>query len=209
MITEPMTLVTDYALAVLSFALGLLLLRADLRGHTSVRLWAGAFWVTAFGAIAGGTYHGLGLILGDGAKALLWKATMYSIGFTSFLMLAGTVVASVSKSWRRWVLAAIFLKLALYAAWILKEDSFRSAIYDYGSAMLGVLLLQGLAVYRGEVERAKWLIAGVVVSFAAAGVQQGELTLHRHFNHNDLYHIVQMGALYLLYRGARVLRDDL
>ena len=75
--------------------------------------------------------------------------------------------------------------------------------------MLGVLLLQGLSIYRGEVERAKWLILGVVVAFTAAGIQQGELTLHRHFNHNDLYHLVQMGALYLFYRGARVLRDDL
>jgi len=196
-------------LAVLSVVLGLLLLRANLQGHNSVRLWAGAFLATAIGAITGGTYHGLGLLLGDGAKVLLWRATMYSIGFASFFMLAGTVVASVPRSWRRWVLAAVLLKLALYAAWILKEDAFRSAVYDYGSAMLGVLLLQGLSIYRGEVERAKWLISGVVVSVAAAGVQQGEFTLHRHFNHNDLYHLVQMGALYLLYRGARVLRDDL
>ena len=204
-----MTLVTDYALAVLSLVLGLLLLRANPQGHLSVRLWAWGFLATALGAITGGTYHGLGLLLGEGAKVLLWKATMNSIGFASFFMLAGTVVASVPRSWRRWVLAAILLKLALYAVWILKEDSFRSAVYDYGSAMLGVLLLQGLSIYRGEVERAKWLILGVVVAFTAAGIQQGELTLHRHFNHNDLYHLVQMGALYLFYRGARVLRDDI
>jgi hypothetical protein len=27
-----------------------------------------------------------------------------------------------------------------------------------------------------------------------------------HFNHNDLYHLVQMVALYFFYRGACVLR---
>lgn len=207
-VTEPMTLITDYALAALSVVLGLYLLRAELRERISVQLWAACFLVTAFGGISGGTYHGLGSLLGDGTKALLWKVTMCSIGLASFFMLAGTVVASISRPWRRWLLAAILLKLVLYTSWALRDDSFRSAIYDYGSAMVGVLLLQGLAIYRGEIERAGWLIAGVIVSFAAAGVQQSGLTLHQHFNYNDLYHLIQMGALYLLYRGARVLKDE-
>ena len=31
----------------------------------------------------------------------------------------------------------------------------------------------------------------------------------KHFNHNDLYHIVQMGAVCLLYRGARLFEGPL
>ena len=52
-----------------------------------------------------------------------------------------------------------------------------------------------------------WLITGVLVSLVAAIVQARRLALHRHFNHNDLYHVIQMAALYAFYRGGAVLVD--
>ena len=30
---------------------------------------------------------------------------------------------------------------------------------------------------------------------------------HPSFNHNDLYHVIQVAAMFLLYRGARTLND--
>jgi hypothetical protein len=51
------------------------------------------------------------------------------------------------------------------------------------------------------------MVAGVAVSIAAAAVQASGLDLHQHFNHNDLYHLVQLGALLLYYRGVRLLTD--
>jgi hypothetical protein len=52
-----------------------------------------------------------------------------------------------------------------------------------------------------------WILAGVAVSVGAALVQASGFALHRHFNHNDLYHVIQIAAMLLLYRGARELRD--
>jgi hypothetical protein len=34
-----------------------------------------------------------------------------------------------------------------------------------------------------------------------------KVSLHQHFNHNDLYHVVQMVGLYGVYRGGRSLLD--
>jgi hypothetical protein len=31
--------------------------------------------------------------------------------------------------------------------------------------------------------------------------------LHQHFNHNDLYHVIQIAAMVLFYIGAKQLRD--
>ena len=45
-------------------------------------------------------------------------------------------------------------------------------------------------------------VALFVFCFVGAGIQQGGFSLHSHFNHNDLFHVVQMGAFYLLFRGA-------
>jgi hypothetical protein len=52
-------------------------------------------------------------------------------------------------------------------------------------------------------EWAKWIAAGVAVSFVGAGVQMSGFGLHEHFNHNDLYHVIQMVGLWLFWRGAR------
>ena len=54
---------------------------------------------------------------------------------------------------------------------------------------------------------ASWLIAGVAVSLVAGVVQARKLALHRQFNHNDLFHLIQMVALYMFYRGGAVLVD--
>ena len=66
------------------------------------------------------------------------------------------------------------------------------------------------AVYETVQRRAPgmaWLIAGVLVSLVAGLVQARRLALHRQFNHNDLYHVIQMVALYAFFRGGALLVD--
>jgi hypothetical protein len=41
----------------------------------------------------------------------------------------------------------------------------------------------------------------------AALIQVLRIAPHPQFNHNDLFHVVQTGALYLLYRGGLLMRD--
>lgn len=51
------------------------------------------------------------------------------------------------------------------------------------------------------------MAGGVMVNFMAAAVQVNGVALHDHFNHNDLDHVIQMGGMYLFYRGALILTD--
>jgi hypothetical protein len=51
MVNEPITMATDYMLAIASTIFAILLWRRD------VRLWAIAFLFTACGSFFGGTYH--------------------------------------------------------------------------------------------------------------------------------------------------------
>jgi hypothetical protein len=52
-----------------------------------------------------------------------------------------------------------------------------------------------------------FIVLGVITSVAGAVVQRSGFDLHRNFNHNDLFHVVQIGANYLFYRGALRLSD--
>ena len=99
------------------------------------------------------------------------------------------------------------LQFIVYALWMVQHDAFKYVIYDYGPTMLAVIILQLVAFFREGAASAFWLISGILVSFAAAGIQLSGFTLHEHFNHNDLYHVIQMAAMVLIYRGAVLLQD--
>jgi hypothetical protein len=189
-IAEPMTVATDYLLAAvtawLAWKLG--------RSSRAQQLWTLAFAALALGALLGGTWHGF-------LKAnLLWKATLISIGFASFAMVAGSAFSALRGGWRVLVLALAGAKLLAYAGWMLRHDGFVYVVLDTGLALVAVLAMH---LWR----RDGWMLAGVALSVAAALAQASGLALHRHFNHNDLYHVIQAAAMFLLYRGARRLTD--
>jgi hypothetical protein len=176
MIAEPMTLATDLMLTVAALIFAARLWRVH-------RMWALAFLFTAAGSFFGGMHHGFAPQMTLMAALLLWKATLFSIGIASFFLLAG--------SSRRLAIVAV-VKLIVYISWMITHDDFVYVILDYGLTLLIV----------GVVVRTRWVIASILVSVIGALVQQSGFSLHRHFNHNDLYHVIQLLALWLLYRGG-------
>ena len=180
---EPMTVVTDYILAAAAAAFGVRLWRA---GN---RLWALAFFATATASLLGGTYHGL-------AYQPLWKPTVYSIGLASLFLLAGLG--------RAFAVAGI-VKFAIYAVWMATHDDFVYVIADYGITLFVVGVFAAAWWLRARAPFAPWVLGSILVSVVAAAVQQSGMSLHRHFNHNDLYHLIQIGGLWLLYRGGVLL----
>jgi uncharacterized membrane protein len=207
-ISEPMTLFTDYLLAgvVLYFALRLQGVWRESR-QRSVRFWAGALFASSLAAASGGTYHGFRPLLGETGAFLLWKITVAAIGLTGLLMLCSMAMAVLRGRARRILAGLAIVQFILYLGWMAGHDAFIYVIIDYVPALFCVLFLQLYEGWRKGARSALWLAGGVLVSFAAAAIQAGGFTLHRHFNHNDLYHVVQLGAFYLLYRGGALLVD--
>jgi hypothetical protein len=187
-------MLTDYALAGVTVWLAVLLLKNH---SVSCRFWTLAFAALALGAFLGGTYHGFRF-------AWLWKPTVLLVGVASFGMLAGSAYATTSGNVRRALVIAAAVKLALYEAWMLGHDAFLFVVADTASAMLAVAALHLLAL---DNPATRWILGGVLVSLIAAGIQAGRLALHEHFNHNDLYHVVQIAAMCLYYAGAKRMRD--
>lgn len=206
-ITEPMTMATDLVLACLGALFAYRLWRdRPQSSRRSARLLAAAMASMALGAAAGGISHGLRLTVGETADAILWKVTVYSVGLMAFFFVASTALSSLRERARRLLLWLATAQLLGYWWWMLNHDAFLYVIYDYVPAMSIVLVIQLRELRRGRASAA-WISAGVVLSFIGAAVQQSGLTLHRHFNHNDLYHVVQMVAVWLLYKGGRSLHD--
>jgi len=207
-ITEPMTMATDYVMGAVALALAIRMLRQrETAGQTAVRLWATALVMTGFAALVGGSYHGFIKMLPPELAARLWTLTLAATGFGSAALLAAAVVAGTGGVLRRVLVWAVVAKLASYLFWIWSHTDFIVVIVDYTSALAGVVWLARLSRPSGLTRAAGWITAGAAVSVVAGLIQALRVAPHPQFNHNDLFHVVQTGALYLLYRGGLLMRD--
>ena len=181
--SEPTTVLTDYALAAVSAFLGW-------RLSPCSRFWATAFLALALGALLGGSWHGFW------QNDVLWKATTLSVGVASFGMVAGSAAAVATGGLRSALIAFALVKLVAYSAWMLYHDDFVWVVADTASALLIVAILHAWR-FNG------WILAGVAISVLAGLAQASGVALHARFNHNDLYHVLQTAAMFLFYRGVR------
>jgi hypothetical protein len=154
-ISEPTTMLSDYALAIAGWVLAILL--PHVRGvNTLTRgFWAIGFIALGFAALLGGTFHGFRLYFGGAALETIWNASMLLIAISGLFMVSGVAISSNSR-------------------------------HD---------------------ESTKWFIYGGMVTMTGLAIQHSRLSLGPGFNHNDIFHCVQIAALVLLYQGARLLRD--
>lgn len=196
MISEPMTTATDYALALVTLFLGWRLWTG--REHERARLyWALAFGALALGAALGGTFHGFAL-------QAVWKPTLLAVGLASLGMVCGSAYATTAGVIRHALFAFAWLKFVLFAAWISGHDQFIWVIADTAIAFAMVAALHAL---HARDMASRWILAGVGLSVVAGAAQASQFDLHPNFTHNDVYHLIQLGAMFAYFAGARRLAD--
>jgi len=201
-IAEPMTLLTDYALAAVTASLAFSLHRRR-DGRRARALWTLALAALALAALLGGSSHGFAPVLPPLAAVLLWKATVLSVGAASFGLLAGSAAGTTSPPVARIFLVLAAAKLAIYSAWMLFHDEYVYVIVDTGTALAGIAVLHLWSLTTRRDAASAWMLAGVAVSLLAAAVQASGFAVSRNFNHNDLYHVIQIVAMFLFYAGGR------
>jgi len=156
--------------------------------------------------LLGGTWHGFSGQLSLPSATLLWKVTLAATGTASFFLLAGAAFGSLSTRAAIAVTAAAAAKLLVFLVWSASHDEFDGVIVDSTAAMAAILVLAAVAWIRRRAPASRWIAAGILLSAAAAVVEALSLSPGPFFSHDDLYHVVQIAALYLLYRGGRLLR---
>jgi hypothetical protein len=208
MMGAPTTLITHCALAVLTGYFAWKLARAA-RGLPDVapRLWAAAFVAVSLCAIAGGTHEGFAPQLDASVAQALSRATLCLAGAASLLFLSSIVHAFTAGRVRTALLALATAKFAVLAMWIAGHDDLRFVVYDTLATMIPVLALSAWGGWSRR-EAAPWVLAGILASLVAALVQQGRVTLHPQFDYSNLFRLIQMIAMYLLFRAGLEMRDQ-
>ena len=201
-ITEPMTMLTDYLITIELFIF-IFWLKPSFsnlpRLSFSMMLLA-----TAIGAFAGGTAHGFTEYLGN-RKKITWSIAVQSIGIATTFFEIGLILEYFSGILKTAAILLAVVQLIAYEYWILRKEEvkFSNVIINYGGTMVISLLYLTIKYIGNQDTEVGYLILAIVIGFLAAGIQQKGLAFHKHFNHNDIYHVIQMVGFYFFYLAAK------
>lgn len=197
-IHEPATLLTDYLLAALAGWFAWRLHRRENAGGCAQQWWGRMLGLTAASAFIGGNYHGFAPNFPATLAASWWVLTLWIINLLSAAMALSLLHELVPVAGQRRWRVLIGIKFAIFAGTSLVHPEFVVVILDYGLTMLAwtaaALLLR--RTWRG------WMLAAIALSIVAALVQQMHWAPSEHFNHNDLYHVIQALGLWGFYRAG-------
>jgi hypothetical protein len=203
--TEQTTAATDAILALLALGCCLYLLSLGRYNPWKTRVWAGAFGLLTLAAVLGTIAHGFKMA--EQTRELLWQPLNLALGLTIALFVVGVVydVWGLAASRRvLWPMLAVGVGFFVVARLI--PGTFLVFVIYQGVAMLFAL---GAYIWLAVQQRLNgaWLMAaGVLVTIIAAGIQASQavlLTLIWQFNHNGIYHFIQMAGVILLTTGLR------
>jgi hypothetical protein len=202
--TELTTAATDLLLALLCF-----LLSQRLGGLPAVAVWKRGVWtgmlaLLSFASLLGAVVHGIELR--TTVRKGLWKPLYLSLGLSIALLLVGATYDGWGESAARLVLPWALLSGVLFFAMTeLLGGSFLLFI-----AYEGIVAFVALAVYvrlasSGGLPGAAAIVLGIALSIVATAVQASRASLRIlvKFDHNGLFHLLQMVGIAVLVEGVR------
>jgi len=173
-----------------------------------VNSWRIAIWSAAIGLI------GLGAALGAAAHGLafsprihrrIWQALNMSLALAVSFFLAGVACDLWSPHISSLVLpASLVLGFGFYLTTLLKPGMFLLFIIYETLALAFALGAYALLAIRASMPGAGLMAGGIFISMAAAALQARKslsVTLVWKFDHNGIYHLVQVVGLIFLLAG--------
>jgi hypothetical protein len=205
---EPDVALTDFVLAIECAWFAVWLYRRSPMGQSSSRWFVLFFAALSVSALLGGISHGFLSDTQSSVYRTAWGATLLSIGVASFSSwAAGARVLFCHNSHklaRRFEVFAGLLLCAYVAAVLFFSQSFTVAVVHYLPAAAFLLASLLVAYWRRREPHLLPGIAGLLLSFMAAAIQQaGAHIPSLQLSHNALYHLVQAVALLMIFFTAR------
>lgn len=203
--TEITTAVTDVLLAVMSgFAIAVIVRSSVWRQERQrAMVWILAFSLLALAAVTGAVLHGFetGLDLDQWLHHPLYLF----LGLTVSFFAAGVLIDLHGAAVALWVIMLpAGIGVAFYGLTVINPGSFLVFIVYEAVAMTGAL---GAYLYLWIKHRKSfgvWMAAGIAMSMVAAGIQASQTVSAQiiwTFDHNGIYHIVQIAAVIPLMKG--------
>ena len=170
------------------------------------RLWLSISVLLAFSSLLGAITHGL--VISDSFRNGLWKPLYLCLGFVVGLFVVGAVYdwqgRAVAIRLLPWIIGAALVFYGLTE--VFKGAFLVFLLYEITGMIAALLIYLFLAVKRKIVGAGVMAIA-ILMTLLASLVQASSisLTLLVYFDHNGLFHLVQIVALVVLATGLRMI----
>jgi uncharacterized protein DUF6962 len=202
--TEQTTAVTDGLLFLLCLACVLYLRRIGRRDPWKTSLWCWTFGLVGLGSALGAVVHGFKH--SSVVRELLWQPIHLSLGLAVALFLVGAIYdLRGARAARRSLPAMAAVAVAIYGITRIVPGTFLMILYEGAVMLLSLAAYSGLA-WRGRLKGAGLMAAGVFITILASVVQATRslsFTLLWPFDHNGIFHWVQMVGVLVLAAGLR------
>ncbi len=202
-IAEPTTTITDYVLGILTAYWGIRLLQQQIPATV---FWGIGFISLSIASFLGGTAHGFRPVLSKTAHAIIWRTTLATIGITSASMVIGLTIARMTGTLQTTIIVVTSSLLLGYLILISFKNEFIYAVIGYTPSIFFVLIVEIITLLANNPTydkiSAKWNLTAVVLSIISTTIQAKKIGISKNFNHNDLFHVVQMAGMYCFYRAG-------
>jgi len=195
------TSITNFILAAEVFFLAGLLFGRRPAPRSAAWFWALAMLFLGLSALLGGIDHGFFEIDGDTPVRNLIEHTNWTLlGILTFLAFATTLRQFFADAIRRTLFIVAGAQLAVYTvlSWLI--DDFLVVMLNYAPVMLFLLVMSARGLKDGSGTLA--FVIGIILLFAASGVQAAGIDVFTPFDRNSLYHFGAMAAVLFLYAGG-------
>lgn len=200
--TELTTAATDAVLGLMCVGVITLLWRRRARDRWKAGLWAWVVGLLGLASVLGAVAHGFEM--SDSLRTTLWQPLYLLLGLIVALFVVGALYDWRGKALaRRSVPAALAVAVGFYGVTLLWSDSFLLFVVYEGVAMLAALAVYVFLAAKGRLAGAGTMAVAIALNIVAAGVQASDLSLRIvwTFDHNGVFHFIQMAAVLLLARG--------
>jgi hypothetical protein len=204
---EQTTAATDMVLACLTAGCSISLLRMRQHAPWKATLWAAAFGMMTLAALLGAVAHGFKM--SEKTYANLWKPLNLGLGIVIALFVSGVVYDTWDRqAARRMLKPMLAVSGGFWTITLLRSGSYLQFVLYQSGAMLFALGAYGRLARQQQLAGAELIVASIITTMAASAIQASERVSLRlagwQFDHNGVYHLVQIVGILLLYAGLRV-----
>lgn len=208
--TEQTTAMTDLMLAAVSFTAGAYLAGFSRIAPQRSRIWALVCGGTGAAAALGAIAHGV--LLPPTATRLVWALIYLILAVTVALFCMGALQDCTNARVARRFAPFLFLVAAIFFGYsLIDPDNFLPFVVFELVAMVASLCVYLWLGVKQALQGAGLIALSIALTIVAASLQAtgtASFTLILPFDHNSVYHLLQIVAVVILVTGLRAAMDN-
>jgi len=203
--TELTTSATDMLLAIECACIMIYLWKAPAADRWRTSLWCWVFGLLAFSSFTGAAAHGIEMQ--DSTREALWVPLYISLGIVVALFAVGALYDLAGRDTaKRLVWPGVASGFLFFVLVHLFNGAFIIFVIYEAIALICALAIYSFLSVTSRLKGAATVSSAILLNIAAAGVQAGgvHIEIIFPFDHNGVFHLIQVVALVILGLGLRM-----